>query len=238
MWRFLLILVSLLPAVARGQIQRVERESLLDSDPEVVYMEKTVKAPIIFKVIKQAPVFSTRYGSFRRGFLEPDQKVKLEAITDKVYRVRVEGERHGISGWVGPWAFESKDPEFVDNLKKLYERQLEVRALIDAHDVAIGMTIGEVSSSLGKPVKTTARKIADGETGKWEYIEYEDVKHYINRIDPYTGAAFRQYSHTTREEKSKTSVEFEDNIVTAIEKTKDEKGANVRIIVPPVLFRW
>jgi hypothetical protein len=33
-------------------------------------------------------------------------------------------------------------------------------------------------------------------------------------------------------------VEFENNIVTAIEESEDRQGGNVRIIVPPVVFGW
>ena len=55
--------------------------------------------------------------------LKANQTVRLEAITDKIYRVRGQGTRDGISGWVAPWAFSSTDPDFVANLKNLYTRQ-------------------------------------------------------------------------------------------------------------------
>ncbi|MBK1883316.1 hypothetical protein JIN85_12890 [Luteolibacter pohnpeiensis] len=238
MWRFLILFLGLCTLNATAEIQRDERRSLLDSDPDVVYLDQTVKNPIMLEVIKEAPIYSTKEGTRQIGTLQINQTLKLEAMTEKAYRVRGKGVGKAVVGWVGPWAFKSKDPDFVENLKKLYQRQIEVVALIDANDVAIGMTLEEVTSSLGKPVKTASRKTANGETGKWEYIEYEDVKHYVTRIDPYSGAVYRQFSHITREEKSKTAVEFENNVVTAIERMEDEKGANVRIIVPPVIFRW
>jgi hypothetical protein len=159
-------------------------------------------------------------------------------MTDKVYRVRGQGLRNGIVGWVAPWAFASKDPEFVANLKKLYERQIEVQAIIAENEVAIGMTIEEVGLSRGKPTKTSLRRTKQGQSGKWEYIDYEEVKHYVTRVDPLTGAAYRQLSHVTQEEKGKTVIEFEDEVVTAIEESEDRKGGNVRIVVPPVVFGW
>jgi len=232
----LVLLAFILPVSA--QIKRAERGSLLDSDPDVVYLDITIPKPIELEVVKEAPVFSDKEGKHRLGTLKADQKVKLEAITDKVYRVRGQGTRDGIAGWVGPWAFSSRDPQFVENLKKLYARQIEVQNLIANRQVAIGMTLDEVALSLGKPVKTSMRRTSTGQSGVWEYIEYEEIKHYVTRIDPISRQVYRQLSHVTQEEKSKTSVEFENDVVSAIEESEDRKGGNVRIIVPPLIFGW
>lgn len=237
--QWLIPLVSVCLALSAGaQVKRAERSSLLNSDPDVVYLEETLKKPIELDVIKEAPVFSDKTGSHRLGYLRANQRVKLEAITDKVYRVRGQGRSGGISGWVGPWAFGSKDPQFVENLKRFYVRQIEVQSLIAANAVAVGMTTDEVGLSLGKPTKTSMRRTNTGEAGSWEFIDYEEVKHYVTRIDPVTGGAFRQLSHITQEEKSKTAVEFENGLVTAVTESENRKGGNVRIIVPPLIFGW
>jgi hypothetical protein len=217
---------------------RGERKSLLDSDPDCVYLDRTLKKPIELKVIKEAPVFSDKEGSHRLGTLKADQTVHLEAITDKIYRVRGQGTRDGIAGWVAPWAFSSKDPDFVAHFKQLYERQIQVQALIEAKKVAVGMTPDEVSQSLGKPTKTSLRKTDKGQSGRWEFIEYDQVKNYVTRIDPTTGAAYRQLASVTQVEKSRVAVEFENDVVTAVEESEDHQGGNVRIIVPPVIFGW
>lgn len=230
----LLIVVALmLPVEAQ-----TKRRSLLDSDPEVVYLDLEDPNPIELKVIKAAPVFSDKLGKHRLGTLKANQTVRVEALTDKIYRVRGKGMRDGIAGWVAPWAFSSKDPEFVAKLKGLYERQMQVKALIEANQVAIGMTLDEVAESRGKPVKTTVRRSEKGQSGTWEYSGYEEIKHYITRTDPTTGNIYRQLSHVTQEEKSKTVIEFEDDVVTAIEESEDRKGAKVRIIVPPLTYGW
>jgi outer membrane protein assembly factor BamE (lipoprotein component of BamABCDE complex) len=210
----------------------------LDSDPDCVYLDRTLKKPIELKVIKEAPVFSDKEGSHRLGTLKADQTVHLEAITDKIYRVRGQGTRDGIAGWVAPWAFSSKDPDFVAHFKQLYERQIQVQALIEAKKVAVGMTPDEVSQSLGKPTKTSLRKTDKGQSGRWEFIEYDQVKNYVTRIDPTTGAAYRQLASVTQVEKSRVAVEFENDVVTAVEESEDHQGGNVRIIVPPVIFGW
>jgi hypothetical protein len=201
-------------------------------------LDRTLKEPIHLKVIKEAPVYSDKEGKHRLGTLKAEQNVRLEAVTDKIYRVRGQGTRDGIAGWVAPWAFSSKDPQFVAHLKEFYKRQIDVQALIDAKSVAVGMTLDEVSQSLGKPTKTSLRKTEKGQSGRWEFIDYEVIKHYITRIDPVSGAAYRQFSHSTQIEKSRTAVEFEDDVVTVVEESEDHQGGKVRIVVPPLIFGW
>lgn len=232
----LLSLFLVVPLVA--QVQRGERRSLLDSDPGVVYLSEVVDPPIKLHVEKQAAVFSDKEGKLRLGFLKADQTVVLEGMTDRVYRVRGEGTRDGIVGWVAPWAFTHPDPEFVPKLKQLYERQMAVNEIIEKKEVAIGMTMSEVERSRGKPTKTSIRRTAEGEAGTWEFIDYQETKHYITNIHPGSGQAYRQFSHVTREESGKTIIEFKDDTVTAIEESENRGPGNVRIIVPPLVFRW
>ncbi len=231
-----LTMILVLPLAA--QVKRLERASLLNTEPGVVYLDGLMEKPLELDVIKEAPVFSDKDGKFRLGTLKAGQSVKVEAITDKVYRVRGQGIRDGIAGWVGPWAFSSKDPEFVKRLKEFYDRQIQVQALIEAKAVAVGMTLHEISLSRGKPTKTNVRKTEKGETGKWEYVDYDQVKHYTTRVDPTTGATFRQLSHITQVEKGRTNVEFENGVVIAVEESEDNQGGNVRIVVPPLIFGW
>jgi hypothetical protein len=233
-----LLVAAALILPSSAQTGRGERRSLLDSDPEVVYLDRTLDEPIDLKVIKEAPVFSDKEGNRKLGTLKSGQAVRLEAITAKTYRVRGQGTRGGIAGWVAPWAFSSTDPEFVAHLKQLYERQIQVQALIAAKEVAVGMTLDEVALSRGKATKTSIRKTEKGQTGRWEYIDYKEVKNYITRVNPVTGGVYRQLASVTQEEKSRTSVEFENNIVTAVEESESQQGGNVRIIVPPVVFGW
>lgn len=217
---------------------KAERKSLLNDDPEVVYLEKIVEAPIKLKVTKEAPVYSDKDGKHRLGFLRADQIVELEGMTAKAYRVRGQGTKYGIAGWVPPWAFSHPEEDFVEKLKKLYERQIAVNEIIKAEGIAIGMTLDEVAQSRGKPTKTSIRRTASGEAGSWEYIDYDEIKHYITRVDPVSGQPYRQLSHVTREETGKTVVEFKDGLVTALEESEDSGAGNVKIIVPPLILRW
>jgi hypothetical protein len=225
--------VAALGLPAHGQLKR----SNLDSDPDVVYLEEHLDEPIELRIIKEAPIFSDKEGRRRLGTVVADQRVHLEALTDKAYRVTAQTGGNPIKGWVAPWAFASKDPEFVENFKKLYERQLEVGKLIEANEVAIGMTLDEVGKALGRPSKTTQRRTKEGLSGSWEFIEFEEVSHYDYVRDPHTGRVYRQFSHTTREEKGKTVVEFESGVVTAIEESETlDRPGRVKIVNPPLVF--
>lgn len=231
-----LLLSTLFPAAA--QLKRVERKSLIDRDPDVIHLSEHVKKPIELRVIKEATVFSDKNGKNRLGNLRADQTVVLEAMTEKAYKVRGEGTRHGISGWVGPHFFASKDPDFVANLKKLHERQLEVQALIEEKRLAIGMTPEEVSKSRGAPTKTQVKQTMGGQTGRWEYVEYEQVTHYNYVRDPVSGQVFRQVSHVTQVEKGKTVLEFQNGVVSSLEESERNTASPVKIIVPPLVFAW
>jgi hypothetical protein len=189
-------------------------------------------------IIKEAPVFSDVDGKNKLGTIQANQKVKIEAITDKAYKVRGKGTRDGIAGWVGPWAFASKDPQFVENLKKFYTRQLEVNKIIAENDVAMGMTTDEVAKSLGQPTKSSLRQTPEGQSGKWEFIDYEEQKNYSLVRDPVTGNMFRQLVSVTQIEKGKRVVEFTNGLVSAIEDAESRQADNVRIIVPPLVFGW
>ena len=59
------------------------RKSLLDSDPDVVYLDQVFDKPLELSVTQDAPVFSDKNAVRRLGTLKGNQKVKLEAITDK-----------------------------------------------------------------------------------------------------------------------------------------------------------
>ncbi len=214
------------------------RKSLLDSDPEVVYLDQVFEKPLELEVVKDAPVYSDRRAQRQLGTLKSGQKLKIEAITDKAYRVRGQGLSGPIVGWVGPWAFSSKDPEFIAQLKQLYDRQMKVKALIEAKELAIGMTLSEVEQVMGRPTKTSLRKTAKGQSGQWEYVEYDEVRQYADRYDPATGMMYRQLVSVTQEEKEKTVVEFEDGYVTALEESKSTQRGAVRIILPQLLCPW
>ncbi len=208
-------------------------------EKDVVYTEEFAPDGITLNVKESGWVYSSKKGGRKRGALKVGQDVDLVSFTDKAYFVRGKKENGiGVSGWVTPAAFSSKDPKFIEKLKQVHTRQLLVRELIEKKEVALGMTTEESSQILGKPTKTTLRRNANGQTQVWEFIDYENINHYTLVRDPYTGATYRRLSHTTNEEKSKTVVEFENGFVSAIEISEHNGRGNPTIIAAPVIFTW
>ncbi|MBB5350307.1 hypothetical protein HNR46_000531 [Haloferula luteola] len=216
------------------------KRSLLDADPDVVYLDAHFQRPLRLWIIKAAPIYSDKQGQRKLGTVLPDQEVEIQAITERAYRVSARTGGNKTIGWVGSGAFASKeDPDVSKNLTLFYQRQLEVERLIAEKRAAIGMTMDEVSRALGDPTKKKVRQTAEGRSGQWEFIDYEEVKHYTYVRDPATGNVFRRLSHVTQEEKGRTTVEFENELVTAIEKSESEEGSGrVKIVVPPLVFGW
>ena len=106
----------------------------LPDKPEkgVVYVEEFAPKGIKLKVEKPGWVYSTKQGGRKRGSLKVGINVELVSFTEKAYFVR--GKRDngiGVSGWVTPTSFSSKDPKFVEKLKQVHARQLLVRELIE-----------------------------------------------------------------------------------------------------------
>jgi len=221
-----------------GLEARKAGDSLLDADPDVVYVTEFTDEDIELLVIKPGPVYAAKSGGRKLGVLKVDTKVLLLGFTGNAYKIRGTATHGGVSGWVSPKILASKDRDFVDNFKKVYHRQKQVRELIANNEVAIGMSLDEVTRSLGEPTKTRVRQTEKGKSGAWEFIQNEEQHHYTYLRDPHNGTLLRKYSHTTREERGKLVVEFEDEVVTAIEESENRGAAKVRIIVPPIVFAW
>jgi len=233
----LLLLLLSLSEMSFAQAAPALTKSDLKNEVGVVYTEEFSASPIKLLVIKPGIVYATKKGGRQLGQLKLDTKAELVGFTERAYKIRGTADHGGVSGWVTPKAFASKDPKFVENLKNIHARTLQVRELIAAKEVAIGMTTAEVTASLGEPTKTSARATKTGQSGKWEFIEYDEVKHYNTLRNPHTGATYRQYSHTTQEIKHQVAVEFENNIVTAVE-SSTAKNSRPRIVTSPFLYLW
>lgn len=236
-----------LSAIIIGSIQLIptadalpskKKTSLLDNDPDVIYLNQYVAKPIKFLTVDNANIYSSKKGNASRklGVFKPGSEVTLLAMNATAYRVSGKGKHGKISGWVSPKKLASKDPKFVENLQLLYKRQILIKQLIANKEVAIGMTIKEVSQSLGEPTKKTSKVTKDGKTGQWDFIVYEEQKHYNYFTDPRSGQTYRKLSHITNEEKSKISVEFVNNVVTSVTTMEDNGPDKIKIITPPIIF--
>jgi hypothetical protein len=215
-----------------------ESKSLIDRAPDIIHLGDFLEKPIKLQVKENTDVFSDKNAKNRIGTLLGDQSVQLEAMTEWAYKVRGKGEKYGIVGWVNPRSFDCKeDTEFIEHLKQIYKRQLEVQALIEAKKIALGMTPNEVSQAIGKPTKMQTRQTANGISARWEYVVYEEIKHYDYIRDPSSGQVFRQLSYISKEEKSRKNVDFENGVVTAIEDSEQKTAAGPKIVSTPFFWR-
>ena len=216
------------------------KKSLLNNDPDVIYLNEHIDRSITLMVVKPTTVYASKKGksSRRLGAFKANTKVELIAMTEKAYRVKGQASHAGVTGWVNPNNLASKDKNFISNLKKLYERQMIVKELIANKEVAIGMTLDEVSKSLGEPTETEVEQTREGMSGKWDYVVSEEQKHYRTVVDPRSGSVYRQLSHITTEERSRTTVKFKDDLVTSVIRKKNNGPGKVRIVPVPVIFHW
>ena len=162
-WAWLVtVMITVSASTLRADLGRPSGGSRIDSDPDVVYVEEFTDATIELLAIKAGGVYATKKGQRKLGNLKIDSKVKLIGFTEKAYKIRGEATHGGISGWVSPKVLASKDQDFVENLQRVYKRQMEVRELVAAGEVAIGMSLDEVAASLGEPTKTKVRQTSSG----------------------------------------------------------------------------
>ena len=211
----------------------------LDTDPGVVYVKEFSEKPIKLNVSKAGIVFASKKGGRQRGTLKMGSTVELVGFTEKAYKIRGRSDTgSGISGWVSPLALSSKDKEFTKKFRAIFDRQIIVRELIEKREIAIGMTEDEVGQVLGQPTKTKVRRTQEGVATTWEFVEYEVENHYTNYRDPVTGGIYRRLSHTTKEEVSKTVVEFENGSASTIEESEESGKSRRRIVATPIVIFW
>ncbi len=212
--------------------------SKIDRQPGVVILSDVLVKPVKLEVISDATVYGDKEGKSKLGTLVKGQSIILESMTERAYKVRGKGTRYGVAGWVSPKAFSSSDPDFVENLKKIHTRSLSVQKLIAAGEIAIGMTMKEVTLSIGEPSKRSNRRTQDGQTSKWEYVTADIQNYYQTVQNPYTGNLYRRYSHSTQIETSRVDVEFSGEVVVAIAESEDDGKNSLKVVVPPIAFLY
>ncbi|MEM7602823.1 MAG: hypothetical protein AAF357_15610 [Verrucomicrobiota bacterium] len=212
---------------AEAQLRRpgivlVEREdrtsSRLNKEEGAIYLEEMVEDPVPVIVSKQAAAYSSLSGDRWLGNLVPNQNAVLLAVSEKAYRVRAKAKQGQIAGWVSKAAIDGLPPEFEENLRLFHERYVIVKELIDNHQVALGMTVGEVTTSIGPPDKRSSRVDQEGRTDSLEYISYERVPQTATTYD-----AFGRPLTTTQYVEvpsGRVKIDFVNDTVTSIEESE------------------
>jgi hypothetical protein len=232
----LLLLGAMLPAY-QAEAQFSKRKSTLPPEPGTMDIEHLLSKPVTLKVIQEAPIYTRATLDRPLGSMAPGTLVKLVALSDNAYRVRGRSRQGEVTGWVPMANLLSPDPNLVPNLRKLHQRQTEVEALIEAKQVALGMTGEEVQKSLGKPNRKSSKLSASGRDETLEYVIYDRVPQYNTSVDAF-GRPFQSVIYIKMETGS-VSINLKDNVVETIEETKGNPlGTGGVKIVPAPIIGW
>ena len=210
--------------------------SSLSQEPGAVYLEGLLDKRVYLHVTKPAPVYYQLDRRRLAGTLLPNQKVVVLAVTEQLYRVRGKARHAQVAGWVPIAYLTSTEKDFVAKIKKLYERQLLVQEMIRKREVALGMTMDEVLSSIGKPSKRSSKLTAKAKDDTWEYVTYDRVPHREIRYDQY-GRPFQSITYL-KIPVGKLAIQFTGEVVASIEEVEGDPIPGAIKIVPGPVFLW
>ncbi len=202
-----------------------------------IYLEDSMDKLPRLKVLQNTAVFADSAGSRHVGILPAGSDVQLQAVGERLYRVKGRALHGDVVGWVQPQFVTPLSADFLEALKRDAERRAEVAQLIERNEVAVGMTTDEVRQSLGKPEKRTAQMDATQRFDVWEYIRYERQPRQVQERDR-LGRLFWNTVYV-KVPVGRLAVVFEDDIVTQVEQTEDNSRPSAgRVVVEPLELTW
>lgn len=205
-----------------------------------IYLEDFFEQPYRLKVLQDAAIYYNSDLARYLGTLHRGQLVELQAVNDKrgILRVRGQAEQGQVAGWVQAKYLTTLDPDFVVALRRSVERREQIQALTASGEIALGMTMEEVVTSLGQPLKKSSHADANGIVETWDYVRYVAVPRTIASYDN-VGRVF--YSVVYEKIASgKFSAAFSNGVVSAIDRSDVDVGGAaaatpVKSVPPPVL---
>ncbi len=223
----------------RPGIVKIEREdrtkSELVKEEGAIYLEGMVEEEVVVRVTSAAPVYANLKGERWMGNLVPEQNAVLLAVGEKAYRVRGRAQQGQVAGWISKAAVTGLPEDFEENLRQYHARYLIVSELIENHQVALGLTMEEVMSSLGPPDKRSSKLNAEGRSDVLEFISYQRVPQTTTS----TNGLGQPVSVTTyvEVEAGRVVVEFANDVVTTITESEGLNFSNARldITIPPLV---
>lgn len=232
-------------STAQAQLRRpgivtLDREdrskSELVKEDGAIYLEGMVERELSVRITAAAPVYANLKGERWMGNLLPEQNGVLLAVSEKAYRVRAKAKQGQVAGWISKAAVAGIPEGFEENLRLYHERYLIVSELIENKQIALGMTVAEVTAALGPPDKRQSTLTNEGRTDSLEFISYQRVPQTVMSVD-----AFGQPVPVTRYlevESGRISVAFSNDVVTSISESEGLNFSNARldVTVPPLVF--
>ena len=228
-------LLTLALVLIAGHAMAQFGKSALHDEPGTLTIEGLLAKPIRLTVKQESTIYYHAIMDRALGTMAAGTPVTLVAMSDTAYRVRGRARHGDVAGWMKPEDLILPDPQLPQKLKAFFDRQQKVQALIDNHQVGIGMTREEVQKSLGKPTRTTSRLTAAGREERLEYAVFEKVPQTAVGRAP-DGQLVQSVVYV-KVEVGTLSISFKDNVVEAIEETKGNplRGNGVQIVPVPMM---
>ena len=230
-------------------------------EPGVIYLSDFVeiKAPRL-PLTAAAPCFFNADMRQSAGVLRFPQSVELVAVSPEGrLRVRGNARQGGVAAWIEPHFLSGIPEDFITKLRAADKRRTEVEALIAKNEVAIGMTLDEVTRSLGRPQKRSSTTDREGSSQTFEYIRYKlvpqtiftptyaqtvlgvqpDPNRPLETVVVRGGTGIAASTIYVKVPVGTTSVSFSNGIVESIRESEGTlAGANASIVVPPINIVW
>jgi len=186
--------------------------------------------------------------------------VQLDAISEQgMLRVLGNAKQGGVAAWIEPQYLEGLPENYLEIATRAEQRRREVEALIARNEVAIGMSLDEVTRSLGKPQKRSSKTGPDGSTQTYEYIRYKLIPQTVytptyaqtvlgitpdpgRRLETVVVRGGYGYNASTLYVKvpvGTVTVGFVNGLVETLEESEGTlEGAGASIVVPPINLVW
>ncbi len=229
-------------------------------EPGVIYLSDFHEKLPRFRLVAPAPCYFEASMQRYAGTLRFPQAVQLDAISAQgLLRVRGNAKQGGVAAWIEPQYVTGLPENYLEIATRAEQRRREVEELIARKEVAIGMSLDEVTRSLGKPQKRSSRTGREGSTQTYEYIKYELIPQtlytpaYVQSItgvrpDPRVrletvvvrgGYGYDASTIYVKVPVGTITVGFVNGLVETVEQSEGTlAGANASIVVPPVNLVW
>ena len=229
-------------------------------EPGVVYLSDFHEKLPRFRLLAPAPSYFETSMKRYAGTLRFPQAVQLDAIAGNgLLRVRGNAQQGGVAAWIEPRYLTGLPENYLEIALRAEKRRRDVEELISRNEVAVGMSLDEVTRSLGKPQKRSSRTGREGSTQTYEYIKYKLIPQtvyspaYVQSItgvrpDPRTrletvtvrgGYGYDASTIYVKVPIGTITVGFVNGLVETVEQSEGTlTGANASIVVPPVELGW
>lgn len=186
-------------------------------EPGVTYLSDILDKPPKLKLLKPTDAFFSQEMNRYAGTLRVPQTVEVLAVHDEVCRVRARAQQGQILGWIPVTAVEGLTPERLSELREMEKRRQMIEKLIEANEVAIGMTTEDVRRSLGRPQKVTHKADEDGTVQVLEYIRYRNVVRQV-QVNTVLGPVFQNV--VEKVPVGMMTIRCKENVVVGLEMTE------------------